>query len=258
MRFEEGLKAVEALRVLGEEAVAGAFRGVAGEEEGGLEPAAEVSAEVADGPIGAEEDAVPAEAFDDVIDEGAEIGGGPFFAVAVGGDAGDFAGGVGELGEAADVVAPGIESLVFDVGDAAVIEDEGDIGALLDQCRGDGELAREDAEIEGEGVRGQEADVLGEERALGNLVGDDVEDTSNSAQLREFQEFGEVLGKIGALGPRAGDDAGNERIFIGEVLDMPGFVEGVGFVHVAFDEEGLDDARALGGGEVIGKREGAV
>src|SRR6185312_7825210 len=89
----------------------------------GFDPLGQGAVEGDDGAVGAEDDAVPAEAFNHMLDDGAQV-----FRRVAGGrvidDAGNLAGDVGQLGQRGEVPAPGGDVTARNQRIAAMIKDE--------------------------------------------------------------------------------------------------------------------------------------
>ncbi len=82
--------------------------------------------------------------------------------VAVGQQAGNLAGDIGQSGKGMDVPAPGIELAARNVGDATVIEDELNVATGVRQLKGYGKLACQEAKVESESQLSESTDILDE------------------------------------------------------------------------------------------------
>ena len=103
-----------------------------------LDPGLDIGPRVANGPVAAPDHAIPAEAGDAVFDIRAYRFGGGIALSAIGEDARDFAGDIGEGGYLRDVVSPGICLAVCNIRHAAVVEDELDVWTFFREVAGDG------------------------------------------------------------------------------------------------------------------------
>ena len=95
-----------------------------------------------------------------MVDVGLQVLGRPPFHVRLGDEARHLAADIGHFRQGLQFVLPRVENLVLDVGLADMIQDEGDIGALPDEFDGVRQLRVEDADIEGQPVRRQQADAF--------------------------------------------------------------------------------------------------
>lgn len=114
------------------------FVGIGDDFARGLDPGLDIGPRVANGPVAAPDHAVPSEAFDAVFDIRADCFGGGISFGAVGENARDFAGDIGQGSYLRDVVTPGVCLAACNVGHAAVVEDELDVWTFLREVAGDG------------------------------------------------------------------------------------------------------------------------
>ena len=172
-----------------------------------LDPGLDIGSRVAYGPVAAPDHAVPAEAGDAVFNIRASRFGGGIALGAVGEDARDFACDIGEGGYLRDVVTPGVCLAVCNVWHAAVVEDELDVWTFLREVAGDGELVGAEAEVEGEIVFFEQADVCREVIRLGEVVGHGVQDAAEAYEFGVLDRFDIGFKSRGGFGTAVGDDA---------------------------------------------------
>lgn len=183
------------------------YVGIGNDFARGLYPGLDIGPRVAYGPVAAPDHAIPTEAFDAVFNIRAYCFGGGISLGAIGEDARDFACDIGQGGYLRDVVTPGICCVVCNVRYAAVVEDELDLWTFLREVAGDGELVGAEAEVEGEVVFFEEADVIREVVRLGEVVGHGVQDAAEADEFGVLNRFDVGFKSRGRFGTAVGDDA---------------------------------------------------
>ena len=134
------------------------LRPALGQVQDGVHPPLEGSGQATDWPVASEYQAVPAEALNQVIEVGTQVLRAPVLRIDIGQDTGHLAGDdVGEVRQCPDELPPRVHDLLADERKPAVIEDEGDSGALFRQPDGDRQLAIQDAQVEGQTVAASNA-----------------------------------------------------------------------------------------------------
>ncbi len=172
-----------------------------------LDPGLDIGPRVAYGPVAAPDHAIPAKAGDAVFDIRAYCFGGGVSLGAIGEDARYFACDIGEGGYLCDMVAPGVCLAVCNIRYAAVVEDELDVWTFLREVAGDGELVGAEAEVEGEVVFFEQADVCCEVIRLGEVVGHGVQDAAEADEFGVLDRFDIGFKSRGGFGTAVGDDA---------------------------------------------------
>src|SRR5690554_1094002 len=176
------LELVDARGIAMEEPGLLVFAGPLNDRARGFDPAGERAGTRHHRMIAAPHDAIPAEALYDMLDIGADGVDGPVGA-RIGDNAGNLGVEIGQSADPADVFAPGIEPCTGDIGHAAMVEDETDIGRPLHQHLPDRQLVRPYAEVEGQVVVGQVADVLDEQVRLAEFVRQFVQDPAHTLDM---------------------------------------------------------------------------
>src|SRR5882672_9242018 len=103
----------------------------ASERQENVDPLAIAGGKRANGPVTPEHHAIPAKAFDGVIDVGTRIFRGPVVAIRIGYQPGNLAKDIREICDFAEVRAPGVEDFLPHLWHAAVVE------KILDPWRSD-------------------------------------------------------------------------------------------------------------------------
>src|SRR6266478_3307542 len=171
----------------------------ASERQENVDPLAITGGKRANRPVTTEHHAIPAKAFDGVIDVGTQIFRGPVVRIGIGYQAGNLAEDIREFCDFAEVRAPGVEDLLLHLRYAAMVEDKGHIRATRNETNGKGQLACEDANIERKIVASQAMDILHECFALAQIIGLRVQNSANPFQFRMTQYLFQVGPELIAL-----------------------------------------------------------
>lgn len=211
--------------------------------------------EKADGPIGAEHEAVRAKGLERDVEIRSEMLRLPKFPIGFRDEAGEFAKDVLILRERFDLRGPGFEALGFYFRLGEMVEDEALAGKAGSEFDGGGELAGIDEDVKGEAKlmeKGDAAKKIGaKEKAI---VGFGLRDVAEAAELRLARKMVQPFFDARGLEIHPADDSGDAFVLRGELQEELGLVFGLADLN----GDGGGHAVRMGFGGIFGGEEIAL
>ena len=132
-----------------------------------------------------------------------------------------------------------------------MIQDEQNLGTLLDQSNCDWQLSCKHAYVEGKTIPGQEPNVIAKDASFAKIVSLCLQQAPDALQLRMTGNLVQVRGKICRLRACARNDADNRGFRCCQRKDVFRLGEHERLIDVSFDMDRSLDAGPVRGIQVI-------